>query len=139
MREWRRRERERRKRRRDERREGEGETETEGGEGGEEESEADLLDPAPDASEAASQVKSEDVVFEFHVNEVNEEGEIKAWFVNREGETEWTEFETDEQMKVKEEKERRRAEERRKNAPAKKHCCLPLFVSEGETETSGRR
>lgn len=82
--------------------------------------------------EAAQNQQQQRANFHFNFGEFTEDGRVKAWFTNAEGEQEWTEFETD-QSRAKhaadeQEKQRKAAEEKKKEIP--KHCCLPLGFGE---------
>jgi len=69
--------------------------------------------------------------FRFHFQSFTDEGKVKAWFTNAEGEQEWTELETQQSQMRKQREEaekRKREEEERKKMPM--HCCLPPGDSE---------
>lgn len=70
--------------------------------------------------------------FQFNFGEYTEDGRVKAWFTNAEGEREETEFETAQSQHKKQqeeaEKKAKREEEKKKEIP--QHCCLP--VGQGE-------
>jgi len=82
--------------------------------------------------EAAQQQQQQRANFQFNFGEFTEDGRVKAWFTNAEGEQEWTEFDTDQSKAKREadeqEKQRKTAEEKKKEIP--KHCCLPLGFGE---------
>jgi hypothetical protein len=68
--------------------------------------------------------------FNFNPNEADEDGNVRAWFMNNEGDKEFTELNIDPKKKAeREQKERERRqheeEERRRNEPMPLHCCLP--------------
>jgi tetratricopeptide (TPR) repeat protein len=67
----------------------------------------------PEAAQKASTFK-----YEFHVNkedlkQKSDDGKVKAWFMNEEGEKEWTELEVKEQPK-------------QAAKPVQMHCCVPF-------------
>lgn len=71
--------------------------------------------------------------FHFHTDgQMDEDGRVKAWFTNAEGEQEWTTFDTPQsqakQQQTQQERQQRAEEEKKADVP--KHCCLP----EGEAE-----
>jgi hypothetical protein len=70
--------------------------------------------------------------FHFNFGEYTDDGRVKAWFMNAEGEQEWTEFDTQQsQQKKAQDDAARKAkadEEKKKEIPH--HCCLPLGQGE---------
>lgn len=70
--------------------------------------------------------------FQFNFGEMTEDGRVKAWFTNAEGEREETEFEThqSQQRKAQQDAERKAKADEEKKKEIPKHCCLPLGQGE---------
>lgn len=70
--------------------------------------------------------------FNFNFGEFTEDGRVKAWFTNADGEREETEFDTAQSQQKKQQEEAAKKakadEEKKKEIP--KHCCLPLGQGE---------